>query len=194
MRLRAMLVLGMLGLIIGCQSDRPHEYGELRPPVDQVDPRDRGLGGKDLMAATDQMAQSLLALPELNASKTQWTIVAAYMQNQTMQPGVPYDMFIDRLKVNLSKYGRGRVALVENKARFQDLRSRELDQERDDFGQSGGATPRAGGIQPDFFLYGKMQELPNRATSLYRAEFNLTDARTRQVIWSDEYLVAVTRR
>ena len=53
----------MAGLLAGCYSDRPHEYDEHRPPVDELDERDRGLQSKDVVSASDQMAMDLLAAP-----------------------------------------------------------------------------------------------------------------------------------
>jgi hypothetical protein len=147
-----------------------------------------------MVVTTDQMAQSLLALPELNESKAQWTIVSTTMENQTVEPGVPYQIFIDRLKTNLAKHGRGRVTLIENKDRYHDLQNRELEGGgADQFGQGSRATGFSAGIQPDYVLYGKMQEMPNRGTSTYRAEFNLTNFKTRVIVWSDEYIVKVER-
>src|SRR5579862_7502721 len=70
--------------LAGCSHhDKPHEYGQQRPPVDQIDPRDTGLQSMDVVAATDKMASKLLAMPNLNASKTQWLIVVDKVDNQT---------------------------------------------------------------------------------------------------------------
>lgn len=185
------MVLGALLAIAGCHSDRPHDYGTERPPVDSLTEGDRGLQSKDLIAATDQMTQSLLAIPELNRGHNPRTIVAMPMENETTHTRAAYDIFIDRLKTSLSKESHGRVVLIENKARFHHMQNQELEGTRDTYGQGDGAAGPAG-VQPEFFLYGKMQEMPNRATSTYRAEFDLTGT-NRVQIWSDEYLVKVAR-
>ena len=74
---------------------------------------------------------------------------------------------------------------------YRELQNRELEPpaNEDEFGQGSGrpANPNQAGMQPDFALYGTMQELPNRGTSTYRAEFQLTDLRNRTIVWSDEY-------
>jgi hypothetical protein len=187
---------GLVGLagLAGCSSDRPHEVGRERPAVGDLDRRDRGqLQSRDLLEASDLMTQSLVSLPELNESRSQWTIVTSNVENETTRRQ-NYDIFIDRLRTNLSKQARGRIRLIENKQRFHDLQSKELETgNNDQFGQGSGASGLPAGIQPDFVLYGKMQELPNRGTSTYRMEFNLTNFHTREQVWSDEYIVKVAR-
>jgi len=183
--------------LIGCHSDRPHEYGRQRPPVDQIDSRDRGLQSKDVVAASDQLAMDLMALPEINTSPTQVTIVFTTVENLTSDPRVSYDIFLERLRVNVARLGRGRVAVIDNRDRVANIQSRELDSapNSDRFGQGGspqgGGGP--GGIQPEFALYGKLSELPNRATSYYLATFQLTNLRTRQIAWTNQYEVKVLR-
>src|SRR5262245_844776 len=148
-----------LALAAGC-SDKPHEYGQQRPPVSALDERDRGLQSKDVVAASDQMAQDLLADRELNASRDRWLMVVDRVENHTSDNSFNMDIFLERLRVNLSRYGKGRVQLVENRAKLQELQSRELDSERDSSGQAG-SVPRAR-VQPDYGLYARVSELPNR--------------------------------
>jgi len=184
----------LLGVGAGCYSDRPHEYGKQRPPVDRLDPRDKGLQSKDVVASSDQMAMDLLALPELNASRDRWTIVVDRVENLTASRRQDLDIFLERLRMNLAQRGRGRVQLIENRDKLRDLQSRELEQPMGDrFGQGGSARPAPGpaGIQPDFALYGRIMELPNRGTSYFLCEFTLTDLRTRQQIWTNAYEVKV---
>src|SRR5690242_2068317 len=129
-------VAGMMAVSAGCHDDKPHSVGEERPPVSDLDRRDGGLQSKDLITATDLMTQSLITLPELNESKAQWTIVTSNVENQTAARQ-NYDIFIDRLRVNLSKQARGRISLIENKQRFHELQSKELETggSGDQFGQ-----------------------------------------------------------
>ncbi|MBV8781283.1 MAG: hypothetical protein JO353_07790, partial [Phycisphaerae bacterium] len=145
---------------VGC-SDRPHDYGRQRPPVDQLDSRDRGLQSKDVVAASDQMAQDLLADHDLNASHDRWTMVVDHVDNETTDNRFNLDIFLERLRVNLAKYGHDRVALIENKARYHGLQSNELEGERegDAYGQGdsrGTNKPVYRGIQPDYSLYAKI--------------------------------------
>jgi Peptidoglycan-synthase activator LpoB len=200
MRNAARLVLaGVLACSAAACEDKPHEYGQERPPVDQIHSGGEGLQSKDLLAATDQMAMELLALPALNQSDTKWTIVSETMEDHTMsgRSRENYDIFINRLKTQLYQQGNGRIALIENRDRFHDLQNRELEGAggSDEYGQGSGevAAPGGVGIQPQYALYGDMEELANRGVSTYRAEFKLTNFKTREIVWNGEYIVNVKR-
>src|SRR3954452_10538012 len=139
----------------GCHKDKPHEYGQQRPPVDQLDPRDRGLQSKDVVQASDKMAADLLADPNLNASREQWVVVVDRVENQTGDPRANLEPFLRRLRTALFQQGRGRVQLVENREKLRELQSRELESgagEREPSGQGSGAThaPGPAGLQPDY--------------------------------------------
>jgi PBP1b-binding outer membrane lipoprotein LpoB len=183
---------------VGCANDKPHDYGTDRPPPDAVTPGDTGLQSKDVIAASDLMAQDLLALPDLNASNTRWTIVVTNVENQTSDPRNNLNIFLERLRVKLSELGRGRIQLIENKAKLQQLQSQELEsppQQSDQYGQTGGQGPggHPAGIQPDFGLYAKIMELPNRNTSYFYCEFTLTNLHTREQVWTHGYEVKTAR-
>lgn len=196
-RSTAVMAAGMMLGVAGCASDTPHEYGQDRPPVDQVDPRDRGLQSYDVVAASDKMAASLLSDPKLNASTTQWTMVVDHFEDDTTDKTFnhDYDIFIERLRSKLFQQSNGRVQLIENKARFHDLRNRELEGgQPDEFGQgSGDQAAPARAIQPDYVLYGKALDLPNRATNYYQLEFVVTNFKTRAQVWGDMYEVRAKR-
>jgi len=188
----------VVALLAGCASDRPHDYGENRPPVDSVSPDDRGLQSKDVVSASDQMAQDLLASPDLNHSQNRWTMVVDHVDNETQNHRFNLDIFLERLRVNLAKYGHDRVALIENKAKYHGLQSNELEGEREgdpyQQGDSAGANkPVYRGIQPDYSLYAKIMEMPNRGTDYYYCEFTVTDLRTREQVWTNAYEVRVAR-
>lgn len=189
MRIAVVGLIGvlMLGAGAGCYHDKPHEYGDQRPPVDELDSRDRGLQSKDIVQASDQMAMDLLADPNLNASNTRWTIVVDHVENKTINSRFDMDIFLQRLKTNLFRQGKGRVQLIENRDKLRELQARELEIERTD-GQPG---PK--GIQPDYSLYATIAELPNRGTSYYLIDFKLTDLRTRELAWVNAYEVRVAR-
>ena len=180
----------------GCTKD----YNARRPPVDQVTQDEKGLGSKDVVSASDQMAQDLLASPDLNASHTQWTMVVADVENKTTGNHFDLNIFIERLRSNLSQYGKGRVQLIENRDKLRQLQSKELEYPSsgsDQYGQGGGGgghgAPGPAGIQPDYALYGRIMELPNRGTSYFLCEFTVTDLKTRQQVWVNKYEVKTAR-
>jgi hypothetical protein len=185
--LLSVLTLGLAG---GCSYDKPHEYGQERPPVDQLDPRDAGLQSKDVVGAADQMANDLLSNPDLNASHTQWTIVVDHVENKTINSRFDLDIFLQALQTRLAQHGHGRVQLIENRQKLRDLQSAELEGEREDT-PPGAPGPR--GIQPDYSLYATISELPNRGTSFYELSFKLTDLRNRTIAWMNSYEVKVAR-
>lgn len=197
-------VLGVLAAGVagstGCHSDRPHDYGQQRPPIDELDSRDRGLQSMDIQMAADRMAADLLSDPELNRSRDQWTIVVGNMDDKTRDRSfrTDYDIFLQALKVRLAKQGRGRVTLIVNRDEFYDLRNRELENPgggRDPFGQGGGGgTPAApNSTQPQYTLNGTVRDLPNRGTVYYQMEFKLADLQRRTVPWIGAYEVKVAR-
>jgi hypothetical protein len=189
--------LFILAASTGCNHDRPRDYASRRPAPDQLDPRDRGLQSKDVVNASDALATDLLASPELNTSRTQWTLVVDKIENRTSNPTFNYDIFIRRLRTELFQKGRGRITLIENRDAFYGRRNQELDYERggDPYGQGGArpAPPPPQPTQPDYVLYGRFTDLPNRGTDYYYCEFTVTDFHTRQIVWTNAYEVRVAR-
>lgn len=191
-RVLAAAALAAATLSIGCASDKPHDYGRQRPPVDQLDSRDRGLQSKDVVNASDQMAMELLQLPELNVSNQRWAIVVTGVRNETVSAGQNLDIFIQRLRSKVATEGRGRVQIIANRDTFRDIQSRELEQERDDFQQGAGrAAPGPAGIQPEYGLEAVAMDLANRGTNYYNFEFRLINLRTREQVWTGMYEVRV---
>src|SRR5687768_5245161 len=191
--LPAGIVLALVA--VGCAPS----YENQRPPVDQLDKRDRGLQSKDVVQASDSLAMDLLRLPELNESRTQWTIVFDRVDDKTRDNifGGDYNIFLQRLQTNVARQGKGRVAVIDKRDRFYDVRDRELERGGggDDFGQgsrgSGGGT--SGAISPDFALRATAMDLPGRGTTYYNLQFDLVDLHTRQIVWTGDYEVRVAR-
>ena len=176
----------MLG---GCASEPKG-----RPPVDELTEYPRGLQGKDVISASDQMAQSLLSIPEINASDTRWLIVVDRVDNMSQTQRGNLDVFVDRVGVNLNKLGRNRVQLLSRKAQLAAVRSRELDAAPGDrFGQGGLGGSGPNRLQPDFALNATVSELPNRETTFFYVQFTLVNLRSGEIMWTDDYPVASYR-
>ena len=176
----------------GCAHEK---HRPRRPAMDEISDGG-GLQGKDVISSSDQIAQDLLSSVPVNASKTQLLIVVDHVENKTQSQRFDMDIFLARLKTNMSKYGRGRVQLVENRDKLRQLQSSELEQAAPDrFGQGGGggSAPGPAGIQPDYSLYATVSELPDRETSYFYIQFQLTDLRTRLQPWVSAYEVSTYR-
>ncbi len=188
------LAIVLTASLAGCSGDRRDDYARQRPPVDSLNPDDRGLQSKDLVDASAQLSRDILAHPELRNSQTQWTVVVDRFQDQTTDRyfAPNYNIFLEKLRTELSKYGYGRVSLIENKANLAGLRGREWDGPTENYGQGSGAAgaPR---IQPQFALYGKAFDMPNRATNLYMLQFTLVDLRSGAQVWVRDYTVKTAR-
>jgi hypothetical protein len=195
--IRSGVLAGLVTIgLAGCEHhDKPHQYGNARKPVDEIENRGRGLQSKDVMEASDKMAMDLLADPALNASQTQWTVVVDHVENQTSDPRANLDIFIQRLRTNIFKEGRGRVQLIENRDKLHDLQNKELEPtgNSDQFGQGAGGHGGGGaaGIQPNYSLYAVMMDMPNRDTNYYFCRFTLTDLHNRTIAWEGSYEVKV---
>ena len=50
-----------------------------------------------------------------------------------------------------------------------------------------------GRVQPDFALYGKAYDLPNRGTNYYLLEFTVVSLKSGVQVWTDQYEVKVAR-
>ena len=174
-------------------------YEQQRPPVDQLDPRDAGLQSKDVGQASDKLAADLLALPELNDSRTQWTIVFDRVDDKTNSRFFSgnFDIFLQRLKTNVARQGKGRVTVVANRDAFHDVQNRELEGggRPDEFGQGerGGPSGPSGNVQPDFALVGTAMDLPNRGTVYYNLQFRLVNLHNRVEVWQNMYEVRTSR-
>ena len=196
--LAAGLLAGLAGLA-GCATDRPHDYGQQRPDIYDLDSRDGGLQSRDVNIAADQMAAELLGDPELNRAREQWTLVVDRMDDKTVdrRARTDFDIFLQALRARLAKAGRGRVQLITNRDKFYDIRGRELEEGGgggDRFGQTDGGGPRAAeAVSPDFALTGVARDMPRRGTNYYQIDFTIVNLRNRTEAWTGMYPVKVER-
>ncbi len=192
-------LMGM-GLLIavaagGCASDKPQDYARQRPPVDSLDERDRGLQSKDVLSASETLARDLLQLHDLRNAPEMWTMVVDRVEDRTIDRSFiyNYDIFIERMRSVISEHGPSDIRLIENKKRFESIRNRELDAERDTFEQGSGGRAAPAAVQPQYALYGKAFDMPNRGTNYYMLQFDVVNLQTREQVWSRKYEVKVAR-
>jgi hypothetical protein len=186
----AMSVLALT--VIGCGG-----YADQRPDPNQLSADDAGLQSKDVISCTNQLVADLLSSPKLNQSPTQWTLAIGHMDDLTTDRtfSTNYDIFTESFRAAISEKAQGRIQLIENKETFHKLRDSEIEgAPADPYGQGGNAgTPAPAAINPDFILYGKAIDMPNRSTNFYLLEFNVVNSKTRTQDWSRNYTVKVAR-
>jgi hypothetical protein len=193
------LAAGLLAVALaGCSNSAPSDYAQQRPDVNQLSPDDSGLQSKDVVAATDQLVADLCASPKLNASQTQWTLAVSGVQDMTTDRmfSTNYDIFTESLRAAIADKAQGRIQLIENKATFEGLRNQEIEGGNPDpYQQGGNPNPPApaGAINPDYILYGKAIDMPNRSTNFYFLEFTIVNTHTRTQDWVGKYEIKVAR-
>jgi PBP1b-binding outer membrane lipoprotein LpoB len=146
-----------------------------------------GVESQDLVAVTDQMARSLLGIPEIaNAQGIPRVVLEPVINESRFR--INKDLFLTRIRGQLNSKARNKVRFL---AREQ---MAALERERD-LKQSGLVTsssdPNVVEFKgADFFLTGKLQGLTTRTgagTSDYILySFQLIDARTSDIVWEDQ--------
>src|SRR4029434_1981966 len=135
------------------------------------------------------MPRDILADERLRQHPEKWAIVVMPVEDRTLDRAfnTNYDVFIERLGVKLSELGKGSVELIENRAKFDQVRNKELDFPRE------GPGAGAGRVQPTYALYAKVMDMPNRNSNYYLVEFTITDLNTRVRSWNGMYEVQAVR-
>lgn len=197
LRARGLVAVGLMaGLVllvapVGCRTpEDPGPYSRERPPPDRLDERDSGLQSPDVIMAADQMATSLLTLPEVQQvqPENRLRVVVDQVANLTVTQQQSLDIFLEQLRIELARRGRDKIMLITDRAVLRDIQSRELEQPAGPPGEPGPA-----GTQPDYALHAQVADLPNRGTDFYQFVFTMTDLKTREDIWTDAYVVRVAR-
>lgn len=145
-----------------------------------------GVESQDLVAVTDKMARSILAIPEIARATTTPRIALDPVVNDTRFP-INKDIFNDRIRIELNKNSMGKVRFLARD------RMKTLEHERA-LKQSGQVTASADPNVTefrgaDYFLTGKLSGMTTKTTAgtsdyvLY--SFQLIDARTSEIVWED---------
>jgi PBP1b-binding outer membrane lipoprotein LpoB len=183
-------ITGALVWLAGCASD-----GVQTPagrPVAEMGADEKGfvqgtgIESQDLVAVSDKMARSILAVPQIAQAATPPVIVLDPVQNKTRFP-INKDIFLTRLRTRLNSQAVGKVQFLARD------RMVALERERD-MKQSGQVTASSDPQKvefkgADFFLTGSLESLSTRTSQgqsdyvLY--SFQLIDARTSVIVWED---------
>jgi hypothetical protein len=176
-------------LIAGCASGVQNPSGV---PVTRLNADEQGfvagtgVESQDLVAVTDKMARSILAIPEIQKAQGLPRVVLLPVENQT-RFAFNKDIFLDRIRVQLNSKAQGKVRFLARD------RMEALEKERE-MKRAGQLTSSSDPVVQefkgaDFFLTGKLSGMTTKAragTSDYILyTFQLIDPRTSDIIWED---------
>ncbi|HEY5914837.1 MAG TPA: penicillin-binding protein activator LpoB [Verrucomicrobiae bacterium] len=186
----AIAVLALAGFISGCASSGVKNPSGV--PVTQMRPDEQGfvagtgVESQDLVAVTDKMSHSILAIPQVANAQGVPRVVLDPVVNNTRFP-INKDIFLIRIRAELNKKSMGKVVFLARD------RMATLEREKQ-MKQSGQVTSSSDPNKvefkgADYFLTGTLSGLSTRTSAgtsdyiLY--SFQLIDARTSDIVWED---------
>jgi len=161
-------------------------------PVTEMRPDERGfvagtgVESQDMVAVTDRMARSILAIPQIARAQIPPSVVLEPVVNNTRFP-INKDIFLTRLRTQLNSKAMGQVSFLDREIMKTLERERELKRAGQVTASADPNVVEFGGA--DYFLTGKLDGMTTRTsagTSDYvMYSFRLTDARTSRIVWED---------
>jgi PBP1b-binding outer membrane lipoprotein LpoB len=146
------------------------------------------LDSVDLIEMTQKMTDGILADPNVQADlarKGRLKVVVEPVENKMVGEILPRgakEAFIARLRTSLQERAPEQFTWIINRDAWRALRAREIER---------GPDPE--GIQPEYALTARFSSITDessrRRSSYYLCVYNLTDIRSRQVIWTDKFEV-----
>jgi len=188
--IKLIIPLTTAALIAGCASSgvkNPSGTGVTRLNADETGTvAGTGIESQDLVAVTDKMARSVLAIPRIASATAPPVVVLDPVDNQTRFP-INKDIFLTRIRSELNSKCRGKVMFLARDRMAALEKERNLKREGAVTASSDPAVQEFKGA--DYFLTGSLQGLSTRTkagTSDYILyAFQLIDARTSVIIWED---------
>lgn len=187
---RLSLILPVAALAAGCASSGVKNPSGV--PVTRLNPDEQGtvagtgIESQDLVAVTDKMARSILAIPQIANAATPPVVVLDPVDNQTRFP-INKDIFLTRIRSELNSKCRGKVVFLARERMATLEKERNLKREGAVTASSDPNKQEFKGA--DYFLTGTLQGLStrtSRGTSDYILyAFQLIDARTSAIVWED---------
>jgi PBP1b-binding outer membrane lipoprotein LpoB len=177
-------------VVAGCASSGVHNPGGV--PATNFSPDEKGfvagtgVESQDLVAVTDKMARSVLAIPQIANATTPPVVILDPVDNQTRFP-INKDIFLTRIRTQLNSKTRGKVTFLARDRMAALEHERKMKQEG---ALTSNADPRVQEFKgADYMLTGTLQGLSTRTAAgtsdyiLYA--FQLIDARTSAIVWED---------
>ena len=174
-----------------CSSTKGVQY-PAGVPVVEVNPDERGsvagtgIESQDLVAVTDKMARSILAIPQIANATTAPIVILDPVINDTRFV-IQKDIFLDRIRILLTQKSAGKVQFLARDRMAALQREQQLKQA----GQvTSSYDPNVVGFMgADYILTGKLTGMPTRTSQgisdYVMYAFELIDARTSAIIWAD---------
>ncbi|MFO1476682.1 MAG: penicillin-binding protein activator LpoB [Verrucomicrobiota bacterium] len=145
-----------------------------------------GIESQDLVAVTDKMARSILAIPQITNAQGTPRIVLDPVVNNT-RFAINKDIFLTRIRTQLNSKAQGKVIFLARDRMAALEHERQLKQSGQVTSSSDPSVVEFKGA--DFFLTGKLDGMTTKTSAgtsdyvLY--SFQLIDARTSDIIWED---------
>lgn len=176
--------------VAGCASSgvkNPSGVGVTRMNADEQGfVAGTGVESQDLVAVTDKMVRSILAIPQIAQAATPPIIVLDSVDNHTRFP-INKDLFNTRIRSELIKKSGGKVQFLARERMAALEKERNLKREGAVTANSDPKLQEFKGT--DYFLTGTLGGISTRTkagTSDYILyEFQLIDARTSTIVWGD---------
>ena len=180
----------VVALVAGCASSgvkNPSGTGVQRfGPDEQGFVAGTGIESQDLVSVADQMARSILAIPQIANAPTPPIIVLDPVENKTRFP-INKDIFLTRIRAQLNSKAAGKVLFLARERMAALEKERNLKREGAVTASSDPHLQEFKGA--DYFLTGSLEGLSTRTakgTSDYILySFHLIDARTSVIVWED---------
>jgi PBP1b-binding outer membrane lipoprotein LpoB len=184
------LAAALAAIVSGCASTGVKNPSGV--PVTEMKADERGfvagtgIESQDLVAVTEKMFRSLLAIPQIANARGTPRIVTDPVVNETRFP-INKDIFLTRIRTQLNSKAAGKMLFL---ARDR-MKALEHENELKRSGQvTSTSDPNVVEFKgADYFLTGKLSGLTTRTragTSDYVLySFQLIDARTSDIIWED---------
>lgn len=145
------------------------------------------LGSKDIEAAVQKMARSIIKIPQIANAEKPPTVAFATLINNSSEP-IETNLFLKQIRTLLMQHSGGKIAFLNREVSEQVLRERDLKRKGEIT-----SSARKGVLGADFFLAGSIDALDKtdgkRSSTYTVCTLELTDAESMLLVWADDFEV-----
>ena len=171
--MRPFILLAIVPLCLAACNTPPKNEGwsgsRLDPSADGLSEiGGSDLRSKDLLTATDKMAQDIASRLDITNRSSPPRIVVGQIENKTSAPEKNYDIFLARLRAELNASGaRHGLEFLRERSFVETQRDREFG------GKDPSRTASAYQSRADYMLTGEVFDMPSGGTNYYMMSFQL---------------------